>query len=104
MRTSRTTVAVLSLVCLFLADCGKISDESYAKVKDGMSLSQVQSILGEGDKEESTGTSISTSGLAGSSSSALLSRRQTYSWKDGDKQVVIEFADDKLVSKRKIGF
>ena len=96
-------VIAASLACLLLIACGKVTEENYAKIKVGMTMSQVRSILGEGDKEESAGTSLSTSGLAGSSSSAM-SRRQTYSWKDGDKQIVIDFADDKVVNHRKIGF
>jgi hypothetical protein len=104
MPTRRPIVAAaLSLACLLIVSCQKVNDDSYAKVKDGMTLSQVQSILGEGDKEDSSGTSISAAGMAGKSSSDA-SRRQTYLWKDGEKQIVIDFADDKVVAKRKIGF
>jgi hypothetical protein len=101
----RTGLAVLAVVLagLVLVACAKVSDESYSKVKEGMSLSQVQGILGEGEKEEASGTSISAAGMAGRSSSDA-SRRQTYSWKDGDRQIIVEFADDKVVSKRKLGF
>jgi hypothetical protein len=99
----RVRLVFAALACALLTACAKVNDDTYAKIQDGMSLSKVQSILGEGEKEESAGTSISATGLAGASSSAM-SKRQTYSWKDGDKQIVIEFVDDKVVSKRKIGF
>jgi hypothetical protein len=69
-----------------------------------MSLQEVQSILGEGEQDTTGGFSIGAGGAMGSSSSAG-SARQTYTWKDnGNKQIVIEFKDMKVVSKRKIGF
>ena len=93
----------LAASVLLLVACSKVSEENYDKVTTGMTLSQVERILGKGDQDTTGGVSISSGGVMGGSSSAN-SRRQTYTWKDGQKQVVIEFMDDKVLNKRKINF
>src|SRR5690242_8465515 len=101
MLIRRLVLAPLFAGALFLAACNnKVNDQNFEKVKDGMTVSEVQSVLGEGEKDETGGFSIGAGGTMGSSSSAG-SSRQTYVWKEDTKQIVIEFKDGKVVSKRK---
>ena len=58
-KQSRAMVAVFCVVCIgFCAGCskGKITADNYSKIKQGMTLSEVQDILGSEGKQ--TGTTI----------------------------------------------
>lgn len=81
----------------------KLTMENYDQIKEGMTLSEVESLLGEGERQDSGGTNISSGGVLGSSSS-INSSVQTYLWKEEDRQIIIDFKDGKLVTKRKTGF
>jgi hypothetical protein len=101
MRSAARALAAAAL--LFALGCDRVNDDTYAKVKEGQTLDQVQSLLGSGEQDTTGGFTIGAGGAMGSSSSAN-STRQTYVWKDGDRQIVIEFKDSKVAGKRKIGF
>ena len=102
---ARTLTIALAAVVLALAGCeAKLNDDNVAKVTVGMSLSEVERLLGKGERDETGGVSISSGGVMGGSNAAN-SARQTYMWKEGDRQVVIEFKDMKVLAPpRKIGF
>ena len=83
----------LLLLCttLVLVACGaSFTSEDYAKIKNGMSLTEVKEILGE-PTESAAGGFGSASGGA-------------YIWKDGDKSITLTFAGDRLLLKVKQGF
>jgi hypothetical protein len=80
-----------------------VNEDTYAKVKEGQTIDQVQAFLGSGEQDTTGGYTIGAGGTMGSSNAAN-STRQTYFWKDGDRQIVVEFKDGKVASKRKIGF
>jgi hypothetical protein len=91
-------------VCLALAaGCtDAVSEESFTQITPGMTRSQVEGILGAGEKEDRSGVSISGAGIAGGSAAG--SSTTTYSWKSGQKQIIVEFKDDKVVHARKLNF
>jgi hypothetical protein len=97
------SAAILAAVLLMVACGDKVTDESFDRVATGMTLSEVQGILGKGEQDDSGGLTINSSGVMGSSNAAN-SSRQTFFWKNGDRQIIVEFKDLKVVSKRKLGF
>lgn len=85
-----------SLLALTVAGCGKgtdVSDEAYAKVENGMSLSKVQGILGKGELQ--TGASGAIGDLGGSA--------KIYKWTDGEKTITVTFVNDKVTAKARAG-
>jgi|SoiMethySBSTD1v2_1073268.scaffolds.fasta_scaffold428536_2 hypothetical protein len=93
----------LILAAVLMPGCeAAVSDESYDQITVGMTFDQVKNILGEGTKEDVSGVTISSGGIAGGSANTPTTK--TYSWKSGGKQIIIEFKDEKVLNKRKAGF
>ena len=86
-----------------IAGCGdKCTDETFDKINLGMNLDQVEDLMGgAGESEDRSGSTISSGGVMGGSKEA---KTRTYSWKSGQKQVIVELKDDKVVRKQKVGF
>ena len=93
MRTNRIALVCLVLVALgalMLAGCGsKVTKSNFDQIKTGMTLAEVEAILGKGT--ESTGASAAIGDLAGSAKSVV--------WKDGDKSITVNFLNDKVALK-----
>lgn len=98
--TSRFIASLALAACLLCASCEeKITIENYNQITNGMSIAQVEKILGAGKDDTShQGTSIGAAGIA----SVSKSKDQVYVWQDrsGGKIVVI-FQDGKVVQKSK---
>ena len=92
------------IATLALAGCGDaINQDTYDQITVGMTLEKVNEILGgEGTREDVSGVSISGAGVAGGS--RVSSSVRTYTWSEGSEKIVIDFADGKVLSKRKVGF
>jgi hypothetical protein len=104
---NRILALVAVAVCLFaalpLAGCeSKVSDENFDRITAGMTRDQVEAFMGEGQSEDVGGVSISGAGIAGGS--PVQSTTKTFSWKDGQKQIIVVFKDDKVDHKSKLGF
>lgn len=105
MNAKRITATVCALSCaLLLSACGPdISPASYERLQTGMTLAEVESVLGgEGERQEVQGTSIGSTGLesAGNAGDSM----QTYIFGAGAKQIIVVLKDGKVISKRKTGF
>lgn len=98
--TSRFVASLALAACLFACACEeKITVENYDQITNGMTIAQVERLLGSGKDDSShQGTSIGASGIQ----SASKSKDQVYVWQDksGGKIVVI-FQDGKVVQKSK---
>lgn len=76
----------LIIICmLILIACSKITVDRYEQVKQGMSLEQVISILGE----PTASRSINIAGLSGTSAT----------WKNKDAEITIQFLNDQVTIK-----
>ena len=83
---------VASLMTVTMGGCGKgldVSKEAYDKVEDGMTLAQVEAILGKGQLQ--TGGSGGIGNLTGSA--------KVYKWIDGDKTITITFVNEKVKTR-----
>ena len=85
-----------SMLMLAVAGCGQstdVSKEAYDKVEKGMTLAQVQDILGKGELQ--TAASGGIGDITGSA--------KVYTWTQGDKTITITFVDDKVRRKLETG-
>ncbi len=97
MSTNRLALVCLVLIglgALTLAGCGsKVTKSNLDKITNGMTLTEVEGILGKGT--EATGASGAIGNLTGSAKSVI--------WKDGDKTITVNFLNDKVVLKTSSG-
>ena len=92
----------LCMLCWCLGCEEKVTESNYELIEVGMEQHQVESILGSGRREDVGGTGISSSGLLERSGDE--GTRATYVWEEGGRQIIITFEDQKVRSKRKVGF
>jgi hypothetical protein len=95
-------LAVLAgiLVLAPLSGCeSKVSVDNYNAIATGMTLPQVEAILGKGENVTPTGMSVSGAGIASSSSS----KDDMYSWKESGAEITVTIRDGKVVAKGKVG-
>jgi hypothetical protein len=99
--------AVLLALCLALTGCGKskITQENYDKITNGMTLKEVEAILGEGTSQGGDGANVAaqfgvdvTGGVQSSAPSTV-----DYVWEKGKKSITVTFKGGKVVGKRKDG-
>ncbi len=87
MRTMKPLARFLVLLTLvFVFACGtKVTRENFDKIKTGMTVDEVHSILGSPDDTQSAGVQ----GIASGSVEV---------WKDGDKSITVTFMNDKVAT------
>jgi hypothetical protein len=99
----RTVALALCLGAMLIAGCADVSEENYDKIEVGMRIGDVQAIMGtDGTREELRGFNIGASGISGASSTAH--RDETYTWKSGDREIVVQVRNGIVVSKNRRGF
>ena len=91
-----TILTVLLFSATILTSCsGKINKDNYGKISDGMSISQVESILGEGESNASSSLDLGEYG--GNISSEVMT------WQSGMKVISITFSNGKVNAKAQSG-
>lgn len=92
-RTLAIAVACLSLS--LLAGCkDKITQENFDRISKGMTIEQVEGVLGKGEEQTAGGMSISGAGIA---SSGVGSSQITYVWKGKDMTITVVTDKGKVV-------
>ena len=86
-------VTLLGLMLLFLSGCGKVSKTNYDKIEIGMTVAQVEAILGKGKEESSIGGAIGN--LAGSA--------KVITWGNENKSITVTFVNEKVSIKAQKG-
>jgi len=92
MKTGRFLIGLLAVSLLLgtLAGCSsKVSKGNYDKIKTGMTLAEVEDILGKGTEKAGIGGAIGD--ITGSG--------KVLTWVDGEKKITVTFANDKVVTK-----
>lgn len=93
------------LLSLFLAGCGgpsKVTKDNYAKVKDGMTVKQVEEILGEGTHTAGGGENVAGQfgvDVGGASAPSPIE----YTWENGPKVIKVTFRQGKVIGKTSTG-
>jgi outer membrane protein assembly factor BamE (lipoprotein component of BamABCDE complex) len=88
-RLSHLRAVVLGLaICLSLMSCigSPISQENFEKIQTGMSLGQVQAILGPPTESSSVDVAVFSGTVS--------------KWKAGDVTITIQFVNGKVVAKQ----
>tara|TARA_B110000285_G_scaffold201061_1_gene235402 strand:+ start:113 stop:481 length:369 start_codon:yes stop_codon:yes gene_type:complete len=88
------TVVVFSTVIL-IGCSGKINKDNYSKISNGMSISQVESVLGKGESQASS--SVDLGAYGGNVSSEVIT------WQSGMKVISITFSNGKVAAKANSG-
>ncbi|TWU18601.1 outer membrane protein assembly factor BamE domain-containing protein [Allorhodopirellula heiligendammensis] len=88
------SLLLLSCLSLFVG-CGgnRVTKDNYAEVKTGMTINEVESILGTGTEQASSDASFG--GISIDMKSMV--------WQGEDKIISITFSHDKVQSKSQIG-
>ena len=93
-------LAFVLAVCLLIPACkNKVTKANYDKIANGMTLAEVEKILGKGTKEEGDGSgtaaqfgiAVPTAGTAG--------RGEIYKWESNTNTITVGFRDGKVVTK-----
>jgi uncharacterized alpha/beta hydrolase family protein len=96
MKKIITILTVLLFSATILTSCsGKINEDNYGKISNGMSISQVESILGEGESNASSSADLGEYG--GNISSEVMT------WQSGTKVISITFSNGKVMAKAQSG-
>ncbi|MCX5689482.1 MAG: hypothetical protein NTV94_06805 [Planctomycetota bacterium] len=79
----------------------KVSSETYAQLQPGMTLQDVEKIMGgKGERQEVSGMSISAAGIGSSGGSA----QEVWVWKSNRSEISVMMGSGKVVSFSKAGF
>ncbi len=95
MRPIAMLFAAVLLACVVACD-SKVTAENYEKIETGMTMGQVQGILGKGEVQNVSGMSISGGGVASRSGP---SSQVTWTWRDRNIDISVTFDNGKVVSK-----
>jgi hypothetical protein len=92
-------VVVLAL-CLLIPACkSKVTKANYDKIKDGMTLAEVEKVLGKGTKEEGDGSGVAAQFGVALPQPAVVGAGETYKWEGGSNTITVTFREGKVVHK-----
>ena len=88
-------LTILLLAIILISCSGKINKENYDKISNGMSKSEVESILGEGESNASSSVDLGEYGGN--------IRSEVMTWQSGSKVITVTFTNDKVDVKAQTG-
>src|SRR5437660_935442 len=99
------TGAAVAALCLVVSGCGasKVSKENFQKIKEGMSLQEVEAVLGSGTKLGGDGANVAAQFGVDVGVSAPPPSTTDYEWESGAKSITLTFRDGKVVQKKSSG-
>ena len=96
--------AVLTL-CLLIPACkNRVTRANFDQIKEGMTLAEVEKILGKGTKEEGDGTGVAAQFGVAMPQAPTVGGGETYKWERGNNSITVTVRDGKVTSKRSSGF
>lgn len=94
MRLKKLLIVGIVLGLFVVTGCSKVSQENYDKISTGMTVNEVEGILGGGKVEGGGGLAVGGVELSG----------KVMQWGDEAKHIKVTFANSKVVAKSKAGF
>lgn len=95
-------VLLLAVASLQLAGCEeKMTEENYAQIQMGMSLSQVEGIFGTGTKRPNETRSLSSAYGIPVTTNQAPENFWVYDWEEGWKKLSVTFRDGKVIDWNK---
>jgi hypothetical protein len=98
-------IAVLIALCLLLPACikNKVTKSNFDAIKNGMTLDEVEKLLGKGTREGGDGSNVAAQ--FGVHVESTPSSGTTYTWERGGNSITVYFnKEGKVVNKRSTGF
>jgi hypothetical protein len=99
------TIVLLTL-CSILPGCAggkKITKDNFDKIKNDMTLKQVEDILGEGTAEGGDGSNVAGQFGVDVTGGAPPASGVDYVWESGKKSITVSFKRGKVVNKKSSG-
>jgi hypothetical protein len=101
-----TGMSMLLMLCMLLSGCGKskVTRTNYDSIQIGMTLEQVQEILGSGKKVEGDGAGVAAQyGVDVGIAAPRAKGPDEYVWESGEKKISVFFTSGKVVNKSEKG-
>jgi hypothetical protein len=94
------------LLCLLLPACAsKITKANFDKIKEGMTLEEVEKLLGKGTKDEGgDGSGVAAQFGVALPQAPTSGNADKYNWESGGKSISVYFRQGKMVTKQASGF
>lgn len=103
LRTAFRPIVLAALVlvaaCASGCDKTKVTEENFAQIKTGMTLNQVENILGGSGTDEASAAGMSISGAGIGTQTA--SPEKIYTWKSKTLKILVYVKDGKIVQAEK---
>lgn len=97
-------LVIVLLMCLLIPACkSKVTKDNFDKVKEGMSLEDVEKLLGKGNKETGDGSNVAGQFGVAMPSVPVMGGGDVYTWESGDKTIRITFRQNKVIHKTASG-
>ncbi len=93
MRMKTALTLTIAFGMFALVGCSKVSQENYDKINTGMTVDEVEAILGSGEVEGGGGVAVGDVELSG----------KVMHWGSDEEGITVTFANGKVVSKVKKG-
>ena len=98
-------LALILALCLLVPACkSKVSKLNFEKVKDGMTLDEVEKILGKGTKETGDGSNVAGQFGVAMPSAPTVGGGESYVWESSAHSITVTLRQGKVVNKRSSGF
>jgi hypothetical protein len=101
-------LGILVVLCLFVPACrkSKLTQDNYDQIKTGMTLKEVETLLGPGAKDEGgDGAGVAAQvGVDVGGPERGGKGVTTYVWESGGKRITVHFVNDKVTNRQKEGF
>jgi hypothetical protein len=108
LRRTAKGLGLALLACLLAGGCAnKVTKANFDKVATGMTLKEVEALLGKGQKEEGDGSGVAAQfGVDVGGVSVQVGNKATerYTWESGDKKITVYFRDGKAAAKDQKGW
>jgi hypothetical protein len=107
-RTTTGLGLALLLACLLAGGCAnKVTKASFDKITNGMTLKEVEAVLGKGEKEEGDGSGVAAQfGVdVGPGVNVQVGNKgiDRYVWESGDKTITVYLREGKVTAKDQKG-
>jgi hypothetical protein len=94
-------LAIVLAVCLLVPACmNKVTKANYDKITNGMTLAEVEKVLGKGSLETGDGSNVAGQFGVAMPQAPTSGGGETYTWEQGGNTITVTLRDGKVVHKR----
>jgi hypothetical protein len=100
-RSSKLARLAIVLALCLLAACvkSKVTKANFDKINNGMTLEEVEKILGKGEKETGDGSNVAGQFGVAVTSAPTVGGGETYKWESSKATITVTFRQGKVVGK-----